>query len=200
MSNPVELCVSGQNSKQTYVHEDQPDALYEQLIAVFPWVRKENYFSISTATYHEILEENVITCAIPKALSAVLFDANVVLAARKFCMSSAKSYIRAYYVHEGERPPWLPTGCTLLSYAENVEEFGRAFPSRASTFSDFYFSGDPATVEEHFGLPERRGAHTTLYGITRVGNTTSRVKQYCYDEDNMASGWLAVYNQYMSSR
>lgn len=200
MSNSVELCVSGQYSKQTYVHEEQPDELYEQLKVVFPWVRKENYFSISTPTYHEVLKENVITCAIPQALSVVLFNDDVVLAARKFCMSSAKSYIRAYYVYDGETPSWLPADCTLLSYAENIEEYGRVFPSEAATFSDFYFSGEPASVEEYFGLPKKRGAHTTFYGITRVGNTTSRVKQYCYDEDNMASGWLAVYNQYMNSR
>ena len=81
-----------------------------------------------------------------------------------------------------------------MFYTDNVEEYGRPFPSAATTFSDFYFSGDPATVEEHFNLPEKRGDHTTLYGVTREGDTTRRVKQYCYDESNVGSGWVALYN------
>jgi len=33
-----------------------------------------------------------------------------------------------------------------------------------------------------------------LYGVTREGDTTRRVKQYCYDESNVGSGWVALYN------
>ena len=194
MSDVIEVCVSGENTKETYAYKTQPDSLYKQLTKVFPWVRKENYLSISTPTYHEILQEDVITCCIPKLLSTVFFGESVVLSARKFCMSSAKSYIRAYYKYEGDTPSWLPSGCTLMFYTDNVEEYGRPFPSAATTFSDFYFSGDPATVEEHFSLPEKRGDHTTLYGVTREGDTTRRVKQYCYDESNVGSGWVALYN------
>lgn len=197
MNTPAELCISGENNKQTYAFAEQPDELYTQLRAVFPWAKKENYFSISTPTYHELLNENVITCNIPRGLAVVLFGENVVLAARKFCMSSAKSYIRAYYLHSGAVPDWLPTGCTLMFYSENVEEYGRPYPTRASDFADYYFTGDPATVEEHFELSEQRGAHTTLYGVTREGNTTRRVKQYCYDdEESTFGGWIAVYNHF----
>jgi len=194
MSVLTELYVSGGYSRQTYAHSEQPDSLYDALREIFPWAKKENYFSISTPTYHEVMKENITTCYLPSGLSSVLFGEHVVLAARKFCMTSAKSYIRAYYKHDGDNPSWLPSGCTLMFYTENVEEYGRPFPSAAATFSDFYFSGDPATVEEHFNLPEKRGDHTTLYGVTREGDTTRRVKQYCYDESNVGSGWVALYN------
>ena len=135
----------------------------------------------------------VITCCLPRSCS-VFFGENVVLSARKFCMGSAKSYIRAYYKYEGDSPELVAQWLHSYVYTENVEEYGRPFPSAATTFSDFYFSGDPATVEEHFNLPEKRGDHTTLYGVTREGDTTRRVKQYCYDESNVGSGWVALYN------
>jgi len=197
MNTPAELCISGENNKQTYAFAEQPDELYTQLRAVFPWVKKENYFSISTPTYHELMEENVTTCCLPRALSSILFGERVVLAARKFCMTSAKSYIRAYYMYDGDVPEWLPDGCTLMFYTENVEEYGRPFPARVSGFADYYFTGDPATVEEHFDLPERRGAYTTLYGVTKEGDTVKRVKQYCYDdEESTFGGWIAVYNHF----
>jgi hypothetical protein len=195
MSVSTELYVSGGYSRQTYAHSEQPDSLYDALREIFPWVKKENYFSISTPTYHELMEENVTTCCLPRALSSVLFGERVVLAARKFCMTSAKSYSRAYYMYDGDVPDWLPDGCTLMFYTENVEEYGRPFPSKVLGFADYYFTGDPAAVEEHFDLPERRGAYTTLYGVTKEGDTVKRVKQYCYDdEESTFVGWIAAYN------
>ncbi len=194
MSNAAEVYASGSNSKTTYDYEEQPVELYNALRVVFPWVKPENYLSISTSTYHEILGENVVTCGLPSEITSVLVGGDAVLLARKFCMESAKSYIRAYFVHKGDNPSWLPDGCTLMFYSQNIEEYGRPFPVQALTFSDYYFSGDPTTVEEHFDLPEKRGAHATLYGVTREGDTTRRVKQYCYDEETSRSGWLTIYN------
>jgi len=199
MSISTELYVSGGYSRQTFARSEQPDLLYSNLKEIFPWVKKENYFSISTPTYHELMEEDVTTCCLPRIFSTVLFGDNIVLAARKFCMSSAKSYIRAYYMYEGEVPDWLPEDCTLMFYTENIEEYGRPFPSKVSGFSDYYFTGDPSTVEEHFNLPERRGDYTTLYGVTKEGNTIKRVKQYCYDdEDSTFVDWLSVYNHFQN--
>jgi hypothetical protein len=195
VSNTItETCISGNNTKKTYAHEDQPDELYEQLLAVFPWVNRENYFSISTPTPHEIFEEPVITCCMTKSYSEAVFGPDVVLTCRKFCMNTATSYLRTYFIHRGENPDWLPEGCTLMFATENHAEFGRPYNEIASTFTDFYFSGDAATVEQAFGLEEHRGNAETLYGVTVKDGEVVRAKQYCYEEENIGSRWIALYN------
>jgi hypothetical protein len=194
MTETIEFYISGTNSRTTYANENRSTELYKQLQTIFPWVKKENYVSVSTPNYHEVLDENVITCQLPSQAASVLIADDAVLLARKFCMSSEKSYLRAYYLYKGGTPDWLPASCTLMCYSNNIAEYGRPFPAQALTFTDYYFSGDPATVEEHFDLPERRGAHATFYGVTREGDTTRRVKQYCYDEKTSSSEWTRLYN------
>ena len=195
MTKAIEFYTSGINSRTTYANENQSTELYKQLQIIFPWVKQENYVSISTPNYHEVLVENVVTCQLPAEATAILVGDGVAEGlARKFCMSSKKSYLRAYYLYKGGTPDWLPSSCTLMCSSNNIAEYGRPFPAQASTFTDYYFSGDPATVEEHFDLPERRGAHATFYGVTREGGTTRRVKQYCYDEETASSEWVALYN------
>jgi len=193
-NNPTETYISGVNTRSMYAYEDQPDELYEQLLAVFPWVNRENYFAISTATTHEIFEEPVITCCLTKSYSKSVFGPDVVLTCRKFCMNTATSYLRTYFIYRGEDPDWLPEGCTLMYATENHQEFGRNYNEIASTFTDFYFSGDAATVEQAFGLEENRGDSQTLYGVTVKDGEVVRAKQYCYDDVNMWSRWIELYN------
>jgi hypothetical protein len=194
MTSPVELCVSGANTKQTFAHGDMPPELFAQLQAVFPWVKRRNYMSISSPTYHEVVQDDIITCCLPRSFSRRLLGNDVVLTDRKFCMNSAESYLRAYYVYTDENPDWLPTGCNLLFYTENLQEYGRPFPSEVANFADYYFTGDPAIVEDHFDLDEIRGEYTTLYGVTKNGDNIQRVKQYCYHEETSHAKWLDVYN------
>ena len=195
----TEIYYSGENTRQTFAFSEQPGHLYDQLREVFPWVNKENYFSISTPSYHEILDEVVVTCCLPRAFSVAMFGDSVVLTTRKFCMESVTSYIRPYYLHMGDSPDWLPEGCTLMFYTENVPEYGRPFNEKASTFADYYFRGDLDTVEAHFDLPRKRGDDTTFYGVTIVNGAPLRVKQYCYDEPGTFDNWNEVYDQFMEA-
>lgn len=189
-----EVCTSGKYIKQTFTYAEQPGYLYAQLKETFPWIQKENYISISTSTYHEILKESVITCCLPRGFSVAMFGENTMLAARKFCMESATSYIRAYYVHTSNIPDWLPEGCTLMFYTENVAEYGRPFTEQSATFSDHYFKGNSEIVEAAFNLPKKRGSKSTYYGVTVINGKVIRVKQYCYDSQSAFFNWIALYN------
>lgn len=189
----VEICFSGDLKKQTYANDQQPDELYALLQQDFPWVRREEYFSISTPTFHEVLEEEVVTCCIPQLQARMLLGDDVILGARKFCMQSKTSYLREYKLHEGENPEWLPAGSRLWFSTLNRAEFGRPFPPKASTFRDYYFAGPEDDIEAHFGLPSKRGAYQTYFGATLVDGQVARIKQYCYDEQNIGSDWDAVF-------
>ena len=49
MTKVIEFAYLAKIAKRLTLRK-RPDSLYEQLIAVFPWVKKENYLSISTPT------------------------------------------------------------------------------------------------------------------------------------------------------
>lgn len=191
--NIAEVCVSGDNTKVTYANQEQPDELYAQLQAVFPWARKEDYFSISTPTYHEVLQEEVVTCCVPRYQARVLLGNETVLGARKFCMTSGTSFFRGYFMAMGQQFDWLPASAKVMFTTKNYAEFGRPFNEKASTFVDVYFMGDAAEIEAHFGLPEKRGKYQTFYGVTLVDGVVARTKQYCYDEQGIGSDWDIVF-------
>ena len=188
-----EVYFSGDVRKETYAYGSQPDELYDSLKESFPWVIKGEYFSISIPAYHDVLEEEVVTCCLPLKQSHVLVGERAALTSRKFCMQSKTSFLRSYELWEGERPTWLPEGATLFGCGINLEEFGRPFPEKAKTFMDWYFGGDPATIEAAFNLPEKRGAYETWYGVTTVNGEVVRVKQYCYADQNTFSDWEVGY-------
>lgn len=188
-----EVYFSGDVRKETYAYDSQPDELYATLQAEFPWARKEDYFSISIPSYHDILDEEVVTCCLPLQQTHELIGLKAALTARKFCMQSKTSFLRSYELYEGERPAWLPEGANLLGWGVNHEEYGRPFPEKARTFVDWYFGGDPALMESAFNLPEKRGAYETWYGATTVNGEVVRVKQYCYSEQNTFSDWDVGY-------
>lgn len=191
--NIAEVCVSGENIKTTFAHSNQPDALYAQVQTQFPWVKKEEYFSISTPTYHEVLEEEIITCCMPRLQAKTLMGAETVLGARKFCMSSGTSFLRGYYLCINEPFDWLPASAKMMFKTKNFAEYGRPFKDKALSVVDMYFMGDEAAIEEHFGLSVLRGQYQTYYGVTLVDGVVARVKQYCYDEQGIGSDWDMVF-------
>ena len=184
-----EVYFSGDAKRQIYANSMQPDELYALLQASFPWVKRGEYFSISTPTFHEVMQEDVMTCCIPQIQARVLLGDDVGLGARKFCMQSKTSYLRSYRLFDGERPAWAPECAKMGFITKNHPELGRPFPDVASTFCDVYFWGPEAEIEAHFGLPEKRGAYQTYYGVTVVDGSVARVKQYCYDEQSIFSDW-----------
>lgn len=197
MPNHAEVCYSGDNTKTTYAHENQPNTLYSELKKAFPWVMKAQYFSISEATYHEVLQEPVITCCIPLTQAIQLLGDQTALGARKFCMESKTSFLRTYEVFDEERPQWAPESAQFLFIGRNKAEFRRPFPEIAGQFVDIYFSGDADDVESTLGLPELRGQESTWYGVTVLNGEIVRSKQYCYDEAGTASDWRAAYDSHM---
>lgn len=190
-----EIYYSGDVARAAYAYEHQPEELWAQLQAAFPWVKKEQYFSISEAAVHEVLNEPVITCNIPFPQCSTLAGADAAMAARKFCMDSKTSFLRVYTLPTGPNPDWMPPNTNLMLVGKNYAEFGRPFNEVASTFEDYYFGGNPATVEAHFNLPERRGTYDTWYGATVVNGQVVRVKQYCYEQQSTFSDWEVVFIQ-----
>ena len=162
----------------------------------FPWATSTGAFAISTAITHEVLNEPVVTFTLDRQITKLLIGEQYPLSARKFCMTSEKSYLKRYAVWPGAAPSYLPTGCTALFKADNLVEYNRAAPDDIDTFYDCYFKGDPAVVETHFDLPERRGSHDTFYGLTIVDGAVARVKQYVYNSTTMFSNWDVVHLLY----
>jgi len=184
-----EVYFSGDIERGAYNNQSQPPELYAQLQQKFPWVKQENYFSISDASYHEVLEEPVITCNLPYPASKRLVGDHAAMIARKFCMDSGTSFLRVYTLPSGPKPSWMPESANWLLFGENFEEFGRPFNQKAKTFKDYYFGGDPNLIEPHFNLQTRRGEYETWYGVTTVDEQVVRVKQYCYDQQSIFSDW-----------
>lgn len=188
-----EIYYSGEVARGAYAHESQPDELYALLQEKFPWARKEQYFSISDPSFHEVLGEPVITCNLPYPASNVLAGADATMVARKFCMDSGTSFLRVYKLPTEANPAWLPAECNMMMVGENFEELGRPFNSLAKTFQDYYFGGNPDLVEARFNLPNRRGTYDTWYGATVVNGEVVRVKQYCYEEQSEFSDWEVAF-------
>lgn len=188
-----EIYYSGNESRAAYAREAQPQELWDQLLAKFPWVNQNEYFSISEPSFHEVMQEPVITCNVPWPQSEVLCGPTAALAARKFCMDSVTSYLRIYRLPEGDRPVWMPADAKWFAYGKNFEEFGKPFNPICQTFEDYYFGGNPEVIEPHFNLPQRRGAYDTYYGATVVNGQVVRVKQYCYEEQGVFSDWEVAY-------
>ena len=188
-----EACYVGDLVRENKVNSFTEDDMYAELATVFPWVNRNEYFSISSEIYHEVLGEGVVSCCLPKARGQILIGKDCGLSARKFCMQSKTSFLRTYELYEGERPAWMPQSGKIIAVGRNLQEFGRPYPELASTFADFYFGGDADDIESSLGLPQRRGAYSTWYGVTVVNGNPVRVKQYCYEEQNQFSDWDVAY-------
>lgn len=189
-----ETYYSGENTRQMYgMGAAEGIASSNILKAQFPHYRDSDYFSISTPAFHEVLNEQVITCCLPWAVTETIMGPDYTLLNRKFCLGSSTSFIRAYKVFADQKPAWLPASAKVLFVGENHAEFNRPYPPLADTFQDIYLSGDPAEMEAAFGLPERRGTYETYYGITVVNGQPTRVKQYCYDSQGGFSDWDVVW-------
>lgn len=188
-----EVYYSGNTAREAFAHADQPADLYVQLQEKFPWVRPAEYFSISAPSVHEVLNEPVITCNLPYPQCAILAGSDAAMAARKFCMDSATSFLRIYRLPTEANPSWMPAEANLMGVGENYEEFGRPFNPLCKTFKDYYFGGNPDVIEAHFNLERRRGSYDTWYGATVVDGQVVRVKQYCYDEQSAFSDWEVAF-------
>lgn len=190
----TEIYYSGDTTRTMHTIEtDGASESISKLVKVFPWVKADDYFSVSTPAFHEVLGEPVITCCLPLAATQTMVGKEYALGNRKFCMDSKTSFLRLYRVFDGEVPTWLPPSARVLFIGDNHAEYGRPFNDRASQFHDLYFSGDCAQIEAAFKLPERRGAYETMYGITVLNGQPARVKQYVYDEQGGFSDWDVVW-------
>jgi len=197
MTSHSEIYYTGDTERVMY------DALSAEALAVvsdvrelFPWASSEGTFAVSTPVVHEVLSEPVVTFVLNQKITSFLVGDPYPLSARKFCMTSATSYLKRYGLWTDPAPSYLPSGCTAMFKADNLPEYNRPAPSGVNTFYDCYFKGDPATVEEHFDLPERRGTHDTFYGLTITDGAVTRVKQYVYNSNTKFSDWDVVHLLY----
>lgn len=184
---------SGNNESHTYSIGDQPDELWSKLIIAFPWIDAQDYFSVSTPIFHEVLQEEVITCCLPFAYSKYTFGEKVFLTTRKFCLSSKTSFLRTYEIFEGAQPACIPESIQILFVGKNHAEYMRPYPETVSDITDYYFGGTPQTIEDLFKLEPKRGKYETWYSATVVEGSVKRVKQYCSDDQNKFSDWDVAY-------
>lgn len=193
-----EIYYSGNNSRTMFdARSAEGQDLFQQVKTVFPWASIDDVFAISTPAVHEVLNESVISCCLGAPVTRALVGKNYVLSNRKFCMNSAKSFLRVYPAWSDAYPSFLPEGCTPMFKGENLAEYGRPAPDALSSFYDCYFKGDPDVVEQHFGLDQKRGAYETFYGITVFNGEVARVKQYVYDDQTRFSDWDVVFMMHM---
>ena len=185
---------SGENNRYMYdVRSSQAIALFDEVKAKFPWANKDDAFAISSPLQHEILNEPIISFTLTGATTKALVGEQYTLTTRKFCMTSSTSFLKVYPVWNESYPSFLPAGCTVMFKSEHRVEFGRPAPSGLDNFYDCYFKGDPATVETHFELTERRGNYDTFYGVTVKDGAVVRKKQYVYDSSSMFTDWDVIH-------
>lgn len=179
--------IGGANEKNFYTIEQAPQSLKNQLTTAFPSVDLSTIALISTASYHDILKQNVITTFRWEWDTPALMEGDVKLItkARKYCLGVRKSYDRCYAFTD-ETFSFIPETCTIMakSFHVNIQD-GLAMP----TFYDVYFSGDATVVQEALSLPNLVGKENTYYGVTVVDGTVKRAKQYCYDKVSVFSNW-----------
>jgi len=189
-----EIYYSGENNRIMYdSRSEEAEDIFNQVLKVFPWVSLDDSFAVSSSLEHEVLGEPVISFTLSSEVTNALVGAEYTLTTRKFCMNSATSFIKVYPIWDDTYPSFLPEGCKVLFKGENMAEYGRPAPDDLDSFYDCYFKGDPAVIESHFNLPERRGNYETLYGVTIHNGVVARVKQYVYDTPTMFTDWDVIH-------
>ena len=179
--------INGAEEKNFYTIEQAPQSLKDQLTTAFSSVNLSTIALISTASYHDILKQDVITAFLFEWDTAALKEGEVKLITktRKYCLGAQKSYDRCY-AFTSENFSFIPSECKIMakSFHVNLQD-GLVLPS----FYDVYFSGDASIVQEAFNLPNLVGKENTYYGVTVVDGIVKRAKQYCYDEVSVFSNW-----------
>lgn len=179
---------NGSNSKSMYQIENAPQATLNYLSSVFPDVDLSTIGMISSAAYHEILQEDIITAYLIEwgVQALVQNDRKLLAKCRKFCMSQGKYYDREY-IYCDESFDFLPESVKIIGKSDNVNaQDGLILPN----FFDVYFQCDPDIAESFFNLEPIRGEYSTYYGVTVLDGVVQRVKQYVYDEQSTFSDWL----------
>jgi len=194
LSYHTETYFSGENNRNMYeANSKEAIEIFDQVKAKFDWAKKDDAFAISSSLDHEILNEPVISFTLTRPVVEALVGIEYALITRKFCMNSKTSFIKIYPIWKEDYPNFLPKGCTVLFKGENRVEFGRPAPNGLDDWYDCYFTGDPATIEAHFELSERRGKYDTFYGVTVKDGLVVRKKQYIYDSPTMFTDWDVVH-------
>ena len=183
-----ERCLANNgNEKIFYRMEQAPQSLIDQLIGVFPDIDTSIIALISSAAYHEVLQQDVITAFLWEWDVPALMEGNtkLVTKARKYCLGAGKIYDRCYKFSD-ETFDFLPNGVNVMakSFHVNIQE-GLTLPD----FYDVYFSGDASTIQTFFNLENAQGNESTYYGATVVNGEVVRAKQYCYDQPTVFSNW-----------
>lgn len=190
----MERYYSGDSSRALFdVESEDAQTVMANVQAAFPWAKLEDYLAVSSPVEHEVLSDEVVTGFMPLASTTALAGPQYGLGSRKFCMRSKTSFLRLYRVFDMAKPLWLPPSVKVYAIGENHTEFARPAPAGVDSFHDLYFKGDPDEVEAAFGLPQRRGAYETFYGVTVVDGQPARVKQYVYESQSGFSDWDVVF-------
>ena len=194
MSGHTEIYYSGENDRSMYeAKSKEAIEMFEQVKAKFDWAQKDDAFAISSSLNHEILNEPVISFTLTGQIINTLVGKEYTLINRKFCMNSKTSFLKVYPIWKEDYPSFLPEGCNVMFKGEHRIEFGRPAPNGLDDFYDCYFKGDPATIEAHFELSEKRGDYDTFYGVTVKDGVVVRKKQYVYDSPTMFTDWDVVH-------
>lgn len=189
-----EVYFSGSNSRTMFDREtDAAAEVFVGLLKVFPWARLEDYFSVSSPVYHEVLRDQVVTCCLPTTWTRRAIGPECILGTRKFCLEGATSFLRLYKIFEKAKPEWMPQSAQILFEGTNHAELMRPAPTSIDGFSDLYFKGNADEIEAAFDLPQKRGAYETFYGATVVNGQLARIKQYVYDTQGGFSDWDVVW-------
>jgi hypothetical protein len=187
----------GNNTNTVFsIFTNEAEPLIKQVELKFPLVKLQDCFAISNPTFHEILNEPIISTCLGLSVTKNLIGNNYVFCSRKYCMESGTSFIRGYTPWVDSTPEFLPSGCKPLFKGVNFAEYNKPAPANIDTFFDIYFSGDPSIVEQSFNLPQHRGTYETFYGITIMNSIPVRIKQYAYDKQSGFSDWDVIWFAY----
>lgn len=163
-----------------------PDETIALIQQKFTWVTdKTSYVGITSLQYKEVVRENTYTGILPGAQCKALFNDEVIMSERVFCMEGATSFVTGFKLPDPNiTVTWLPSFCKLLFIAKNYKEYGLPYPELADGYETYVFSGDPAQIESAFSLSELRGGYDTYYRATVAGNQPVTIERYAVNQEN----------------
>ena len=192
------MFIGGGNEKLFYKTTQAPSSVISSFTTAFPTENLSTISLISTPSYHNIVDDNVISTFLweDDTPQLVIDGVKCIARSRKYIVGLQKKYDRCYTFTAGETFSFLPEGCTPLakSFHTNIDD-GLTLPN----FYDVYFTGDSTIVEEAFSLPSKVGKETTYYAVTVVEGTVRRAKQYCYDATTAFYDWQATVERSSSN-
>lgn len=198
MSGLVEVMDSDNEQRLAY-QNGSPEFMDElaKLKAQFKIFGEDTWWSISTAQYNPIYNDNVVSVVFG-AKPAYLAHLDTAAIGRKYFLNNGWVYDKVYtFVHPHQNVLPCPDGATALFDGKLINVFGQPGDKDLTRYVCLYFMHkDHVAVEAWSNQQLPQGKYSTFYAATfdtEDSNKLLRLKTYCYDEQGQYSDWDVIW-------